>query len=182
MENINLNVAEINKMVNAFSQIRLQLSQYMNERNFNMSNAQIFAFLLYSPLCLAISCDRVIDEQELKLLEKITKNVDVKKLVSVELFEVLTAIPEPQNTMFNEEFNMRIDAELLHIARNIAQYEQDIMQSARYFLSLSNDPTAATSIAQIYSKWFDFILSNSVSKQKDTEKLKIKEYKDKLGL
>lgn len=182
MENINLNVAEINKMVNTFSQIRLQLSKYMSERNFNMSNAQIFAFLLYSPLCLAIASDKVVDEQELKLLEKITKNVDVNKIVSVELFEILTAIPEPQNTIFNEEFNMRIDAELLHIARNIDQYEQDIIQSAKYFLSLSNDPTAATSIAQIYSKWFDFILLNSHSRQKEAEKLKIKEYKEKLGL
>ncbi|MEM4134461.1 MAG: hypothetical protein QXV73_04620 [Candidatus Micrarchaeia archaeon] len=171
---------ELSVLQEKMTQIRQILQPYMEQRDFRMSNPQLFVFLMYAPLALAISSDGVVDQNELAILEKVCKYIDVKQIISIDLFDLLTKIGEPQEVMTNEEFNMRIDSELLYLARNFSKYEKIIIDAAKKFLSISKDPTSGTSLHSYYNKWFDFITSQSVSKTKAKERQKIEQYKKKL--
>jgi len=164
-----------------FSQIRSLLSNYMNERAFIMSNSQIFIFLTYIPTVLAISADKKVDEKELKILDKIAKSIDANSL-DLNLLEVLSFAPEPQNVMLNEEFNLRIGTELLHIARNMKKYEKVFIDAVKLLLKFDKNPQAETSMTKTFSRLMDQIVEISLALDKEEEKQKVNEFKKKLGI
>jgi len=173
---------ERTQIVQVFGELRQFLTPYMTDRDFKMSNAQTFTFLIYAPVCLAVASDREVDEQEIKLLDKITHNIDVNTAVNLELMEVIAIAPEPSELMLNEEFNMRVDAELLFLSRNIDKYEEAIINSVKTMLKMDKNPDAETSLKNTFSKWFEFVIEKNSSKNKDIELEKIKKYKEKIGL
>ena len=132
----------------------------MNDRDFQMSNAQIFTYLLYAPVCLAVASDRQVDEEEIRLLEKITKGADVNSAVNINLMEVIAIAPEPSDIMLNEEFNMRVDAELLYLSRNMDKYETVFIDAVKTLLKLDKDPKSDTSLSTTFSKWFEFRITS----------------------
>lgn len=182
MEEKTFSQAEISSFISIFKDIRSSLSFYMNDRDFKMSNSQIFTFLLYAPIALGIAADRVVDENEIKLLANLSKNIDVNKIVNIDLMTVLSVVPEPEGVMINEEFNMRVDAEILFLARNIDKYESFVINALKSFLKLDNAPTAETSLTKTFNKWFDFVIEKNAGKNKDTELRNIQSYKAKLGI
>lgn len=182
MDASNLTVEERTKIVEIFGELRQHLNIYMLERDFVMSNAQIFTFLTYAPVCLAIASDRQVDESEIKMLEKITKNVDVNTMINIDLMEVVAIASEPSNIMLNEEFNMRVDAELLSLARNIDKYEEAIVQAVKTVLKLDKEPAADTSLTTTFSNWFDFVVKKNANKHDNAEMERVKKYKMRIGL
>lgn len=182
MDATTLTAEERTKIVEVFGELRQNLTPYMSDRDFQMTNAQIFTFLIYAPVCLAVASDREVDEQEIKLLDKITHNVDVNTAVSLDLMEVIAIAPEPSELMLNEEFNMRVDAELLYLSRNIDDYEESIINSVKAMMKLDKDQSAETSLKNTFSKWFEFVIEKNASKNKEAELEKVKKYKDKIGL
>ncbi len=181
MENIQLTQEAVEKVQKNFPQIRQLLNDYMQERNFNMSNPQIFIFLTYVPLAMAISADRKVDVNELAILDKLAKSIDANAL-DLNLVELLSFAPEPMNVMYNEEFNLRIGAELLHISRNMDKYEQKFIQAVRKLLEFDSNPQAETSMTKTFSKFMDTVIEQSLAKNKEQEKAKIAEFKRKLGI
>lgn len=169
-------------VVQVFGELRQSLKDYMIDRDFLMSNAQVFTYLIYAPICLAIASDGVVDEHEIILLEAITKDADVNKTVNLDLHEIIAIAPEPSNIMLNEEFNMRIDAELLYLSRNINKYEKNIISAVKSLLKIDSKPTSETSFSATFSKWFEFVVERNLSKNKEEQLKKIKDYKQKIGL
>lgn len=182
MEANTLSAEQRTQIVQVFGELRQNLTPYMKDRDFQMSNPQVFTFLIYAPVCLAVASDREVDEQEIKLLDKITHNIDVNTAVNLDLMEVIAIASEPSETMLNEEFNMRVDAELLFLSRNIDKYENDIINSVKAMLKLDKEPTAETSLKNTFSKWFEFVVEKNSSKNKAAELEKVKKYKEKIGL
>lgn len=182
MDATNLTVEERVQVVQVFGELRLHLNNYMADRDFKMSNPQIFTFLTYAPVCLAIASDRVVDESEVRLLSKITSDIDVNNMVSLELMEVIAIATEPEQTMLNEEFNMRVDAELLFLSRNIDKYEDEIVEAVKSMLKLDKDPTSETSLKATFSNWFEFIVKKNANKNDAAELEKVASYKEKIGL
>lgn len=181
METIQFTQEAVEKVQNNFPQIRQLLQDYMQERDFNMSNPQIFIFLTYVPLALAISADKKVDVKELAILDKIAKSIDANAL-DLNLVELLSLAPEPMNIMYNEEFNLRIGTELLHISRNMDKYEQKFIQAVRKLLEFDSNPQAETSMTKTFSKFMDTVIDQSLAKNKEQEKAKITEFKRKLGI
>ncbi len=70
METIAITPEAVEEVKKIYPQIRSHLEKYMKDRNFTMSNSQIFIFLTYVPSALAISADKKVDEKELKILDK----------------------------------------------------------------------------------------------------------------
>ncbi len=182
MEANTLSAEERTLVVQIFKNIRQNLSNFMTERDFKMSNPQLFTFLMYAPVCLAIASDGVVDEKEIRLLSKITKDIDVNSAVNLDLMEVLALSPEPIEIMLNEEFNMRADAELLFLSRNMAKYEDDIINATKELLKLDKNPESGTSLKSTFSKWFDFVIERNAGRNKEQELEKVGKYKDKIGL
>ncbi len=165
-----------------FKEIREGLADFMKDRDFKMSNPQVFTFLMYAPVCLAIASDREVDEAEIRILSKITENIDVNKAVSIDLMEVIAIAPEPGDIMLNEEFNMRVDAELLYLSRNIDKYEDGIIKALKALLKIDKDPKAPASLHSTFSKWFEYVVERNAGRNKEEELAKVKAYKEKIGL
>ncbi|MBN2890917.1 MAG: hypothetical protein JXL97_03545 [Bacteroidales bacterium] len=170
------------QIVQIFGELRENLSSYMSDREFKMSNAQLFTFLTYAPVCLAIASDRDVDESEIRLLDKITKDIDVNTMVSLDLMEVIAIATEPGEIMLNEEFNMRVDSELLYLSRNIDKYEENILAAVKALLKIDKDPSAETSLTQTFSKWFEFVVKKNANRNDKLELEKVAKYKEKIGL
>ncbi len=181
MQALELSPQAIDEVKAFFPLIRQHLQGYMQERDFVMSNAQIFIFLTYIPTALAISADKQVDQQEMRILDKIAKSIDANAL-DLNLVELLSFAPEPVNVMLNEEFNLRIGAELLHIARDMERYEKDFIEAVKLLLKFDKNPDADTSMTKTFSNFMDQIVKNSLAINKDREMEKITAYKKKLGI
>ncbi len=181
MENIPITPEAVEQVQSLYPQIRSHLDNYMKERNFIMSNSQIFIFLTYVPTALAISADRRVDEKELKILDKIAKSIDANTL-DLNLVELLSYAPEPQAVMLNEEFNLRIGCELLYIARNMDKYEDNFIEAVRLLLKFDKNPQLDTSMTKTFSKFMDTIIENSLAIDKEQEMAKIQSFKQRLGI
>ena len=182
MDAATLTVEERKLVAEIFSNLRSQLNNYMTNRKFLMSNPQIFTFLTYAPVCLAIASDRNVDENEIRLLSKISQNIDVNKMVNLDLMEVLAIATEPSETMLNEEFNMRVDAELLFLSRNIDDYEEEIIEAVKTLLKLDKEPTAPSSLTVTFSNWFEYVVKENANRNDAEELVKVAKYKEKIGL
>ena len=181
MENIMITAEEKKLILEVFKNIRNNLKKYMTDRNFIMSNAQIFTFLLYAPVCLAIASDGRVDIEEMKILDKMAKAIDVNKL-DIDLVELLSFAAEPAEVMTNEEFNIRIGSELLFLSRNIDKYEDNIINAIKELLRFDKNPQADTSLTKTFSKLMDSIIENNASLNKEKEKEKLDQFKQKIGL
>ncbi len=182
MDITTLTIEEKKQIVQIFGELRETLGSYMTDRDFKMSNPQIFTFLTYAPVCLAIASDKKVDENEIRLLSQIAQDIDVTKLVSLELMEVIAIATEPGDIMLNEEFNMRVDAELLYLSRNFETYEEKIVSALKTLLKIDTNPDAETSLSKTFSNWFEYVVRKNANKNDKEELEKVALYKQKLGL
>ena len=84
--------------------------------------------------------------------------------------------------MLNEEFHLRIGAELLYLSRNMDKYEGAIIDSVKSLLKLDSNPERDTSLTKTFSRLMDNIIAKNASRNKEEELKKLKEFKRKLGL
>jgi len=165
-----------------FKELRLQLKNYTQERNFVMSNAQMFTFLSYAPNALAIASDGVIDENELNALQNIAIAINVDAMVNLDLMEMLALAAEPEGIMSNQEFNIRAGAELLFIAQNMAKYEKTFITAVKTFLKFDRHPEQDTSLSKSFVAMMDGLIKNNRSINKVEENRKLDSIKSELGL
>jgi hypothetical protein len=165
-----------------FKEMRSKTQQYMNDRNFPLSNAQLFTFLSNAPAALAIAGDGNVDESEIAALEILAKAIDVNASVGLELQEMMAVAGEPEDSMINEEFNMRIGSELLYLSRNIDTYEQVITEAVKALLTFDTNPKKDGSLTSALNKLMDSVIENNFSKNKEAEALKMKQIKQQLGI
>lgn len=165
-----------------YKEMRDATSPFMNDRDFVMSNSQIFAFLSYAPVALAIASDGVVDDNEIAILEKIGKKIDVKQMVNLDLQEMMSVAFEPENPMTNEEFNLRVGSEILFLSRNMKKYEDDFVRALKALLTFDFNPKKEGSMTQNFSKLMDSVIENNVGKDKENELKNLQAFKQKIGI
>ena len=165
-----------------FNEMRKSIKAFIDERDFNLSNPQLFAFLSNAPAALSIASDGIVDEQEIAILEKLSRGIDVKSSVNLDLMEMMAVAFEPENCITNEEFNIRIGAEILFLAKNFEKYESAFVNALKAMLTFDMDPKRDGSLTSSFSKLMDTMIENNVSKNKEAEMRKMKELKSKIGM
>ncbi len=165
-----------------FNEMRKNLKKFIEERDFNLSNAQLFTFLSNAPVALAIASDGAVDEQEIATLEKLSKSIDVKATVNLDLMEMMSIAFEPENSITNEEFNLRAGSEILFLAKNFEKFESDFIAALKAMLTFDFNPKKDGSMTSSFIKLMDSMIENNVSKNKDAEMKKMNELKTKIGL
>ncbi len=167
---------------NTFKEMRNKTEKFSKDRNFIMSNPQLFTFLYNASVTLAIASDGVVDQTEIAIIEKLARSIDVNKTVNINLIEVMSIAPEPENCMTNEEFNLRVGSELLYLSRNMEKYERDLIEGIKAFLKFDKNPEKDGSLTATLEKLMDFVIENNTGRNKEKEMLKIKEYKKRIGI
>lgn len=167
---------------NTFKEMRISIEKFSKDRDFVMSNPQLFTFLYNSSVSLAIASDGIVDLTEIAIIEKLARSIDINKTVNIDLIEVMSIAPEPENCMTNEEFNLRVGSELLYLSRNIDKYENDLLKSIKAFLKFDKNPENNISLTKTLKKLMDFVIENNTGRNKEKELFKIKEYKKRLGI
>jgi len=165
-----------------FNEMRKNLQAFIDERDFNLSNAQLFTFLSNAPAALAIASDGTVDEQEIATLEKLSKAIDVKATVNLDLMEMMSVAFEPENSITNEEFNIRAGSEILFLAKNFAKFESAFVNALKAMLTFDFNPKQDGSMTSSFSKLMDTMIENNVSKNKEVEMKKMNELKAKIGV
>jgi len=165
-----------------FSEMRKSTQAYMDARDFSMSNAQLFAFLSNTPAAFAIAGDGTVDENEISILERMCKVIDIKSMVNIELHETMAVAFEPEYVMTNEEFNLRVGSELLFLARHAAEYEKTFISALKAMLTFDLNPKADGSMSSTFVALMDSMIMNNKSINKAAEKAKLDAFKSELGL
>lgn len=165
-----------------FNEMRVGIEKFAKTRNFVLSNPQLFTFLTYCPAAMAIASDGKVDETELAALEKISKCIDVKQMVNLDLLEFMSVAPEPENVITNEEFNIRVGSEILYLSRNMKEFEADFVKATKALLTFDLTPSKDGSLTKSFSKLMDDIIANNVSKNKEEELAKMKKLKAEIGI
>lgn len=165
-----------------FGEMRKQLEPFMQERDFTLSNPQIFTFLTFCPAALAIASDGKVDETEIAAIEGITKNVNVHAMVNLDMFELMSYAPEPDNCIINEEFNIRAGTELLHLSRNMSKYNDNFIAAIKTLLKFDANPEAEKSLTQSFASLMNSIIENNVSENKEEELEKLKKLQEQIGI
>lgn len=165
-----------------FNEMRNNIKRFSEQRDFTMSNAQMFTFLSTVPASLAMASDGTIDEKEIYALEKVSKAIDVDTTINMNLMEFMSIAFEPENVMCNNEFNIRAGSELLFLSRNIKEYEDDFVNALKALLTFDFNPKADGSMTSAFSKLMDTFIENNVSKNKEAEMKKMQEFKQAIGI
>ena len=184
------NIMAINELTNdykvkirtIYKEMRDQTNNFAIDRDFIMSNAQMFTFLSNAPAALAIASDGKVDVEEIAALEKLSRSIDVYVSVNMDLLEVMSVAFEPEECMTNEEFNMRVGSELLFLARNFSRFENDFIASIKALLVFDSNPKAEGSLTSSFSMLMNSMIENNVSKNKEEEMNKMNEFKEKIGI
>ncbi len=165
-----------------FNEMRNNVKGYLEERDFNLSNPQLFTFLSFSSAALAIASDGDVDEKEIGIIEKISKSIDVRSMVQLDLQEMMSVALEPEGTICNEEFNLRAGSEILYLSKNMKTYEDGFIKAIKAMLTFDLNPGRGNSLTASFTKLMDSIIENNASKNKEEEKKKIEQLKQTLGI
>ncbi len=165
-----------------FKEMRDQTETFANDRDFKMSNAQMFTFLSNAPAALAIASDGKVDTEEIAALEKLSRSIDVYTTVNMDLLEMMAVAFEPEECMTNEEFNIRVGSELLFLARNFSSYESEFVAAIKALLTFDFNPGSDGSLTSSFSLLMDLMIKNNISKNKEEEMKKMNDFKEKIGI
>ncbi len=173
---------QINFIRSTFKEMRIKTDKFSKDRDFILSNPQLFTFLYNSSVALAIASDGKVDVIEIAILEKLARSVDVNKTINMNLLEIMSIAPEPEGCITNEEFHLRVGSELLYLSRTMDKYERDFIEGIKALLKFDKNPEKDGSMTSALVKLMDFVIENNAGKNKEKELLKIKEYKKRIGL
>ena len=165
-----------------YREMRTNVERFCNDREFLLSNAQLFTFLSYCSSALAIASDGEVDNKEIAMLEKISRNIDVNAMVTLELEELMAISPEPDNVIINAEFNLRVGAEILYLSKNMDKYKDDFFNAIKAMLTFDLNPTKENSLTKSFGKLMDSIIENNMNKNKAEEIEKLNKIKKEIGI
>lgn len=175
--------AEVEKelLENFFGQTREILNDYFSERDFFPSNSQLFAFVLISPITLAIASDGNLDMTETTMLVDIATYFD--RSVLPKEFDELS---QPENILSNKDFKRMIYSELRYLCLSMGKYENQMIEALRKLIDLDeklskkkNDPRI--SIKNRVVQMMNSVIYNNLGTDSEEEK-KVKQIFDALNL
>lgn len=118
-------------MENFLSETRKELGTYFETRNLIFSNTQLFAFILVSPITIAIASDENLDFTEVTMLVDIASYLEGKSLPTA-----LDNLVQPLDTLPHSEFNKIIYSELRFLCLNMKKYESKLIRVLKKLIEL----------------------------------------------
>ncbi len=182
MDTQKISPEEIQTIRSNFKEIREKLEPFIQDRNFKLSNPQIFTFLTFAPAALAIASDGTVDDSEVAMLEKINRGIKVESMVDLNLYELMSYASEPEDCMLNEEFDMRAGSELLYLSRNMEKYRDDFIEALKILLKFDKRPDAEGSMTKSFVDLMNSVVDNNMSENKEVEKQKMDKLLERLDL
>ncbi|MCU0445212.1 MAG: hypothetical protein MUE85_09865 [Microscillaceae bacterium] len=156
-----------------FGEARQILATYFEDRNLVFSNSQLFAFVLISPVTIAIASDGNLDMTETTMLVDIASFFE-RGILATD-FDRLTQPPHP---ISDREFKRIIYSELRYICLNMARYEKNLLQALKKLIELdeqvSHDLRPQFSIRARAKEMMYSVIYNNLGVDK-AEEAKIKE-------
>jgi hypothetical protein len=114
-----------------FREARQILHTYFEDRSLVFSNSQLFAFVLISPVTIAIASDGNLDMTETTMLVDIASFFE-RGILATD-FDRLDQPPQP---ISDREFKRIIYSELRYICLNMARYEKSLLQALKKLIEL----------------------------------------------
>ena len=164
---------------NFFTEIRELLSEYCEEREMVMTNSQLFAFLLVSPVSIAIATDGTVDFSETTMLVDVAAYFDRGVLPSE--FDFL---PQPENVMTDHVFKKRVYTELRYLCVSMNRYEDKLIEGLKALIRIDEKLSQTgeeDSIKRKIAETLNNVIYNNLGKD-SIEEPKIKQILEKLEI
>lgn len=164
---------------NFFIEIRTLLADYCEEREMVMTNSQLFAFLLVSPVSIAIATDGTVDFSETTMLVDVAAYFDRGVLPSE--FDTLA---QPEDVMTDHIFKKRIYTELRYLCVSMNRYEDDLIAGLKALIKLDEKLSQTgeeDSIKRKIAETLNNVIYNNLGKD-SVEEPKIKQILEKLEI
>ncbi len=163
-----------------FDESRFALRHFLEERGNYFSNAQLFAFILVSPISIAIASDGTLDLAEISML------IDVAAYFEKDVLpEALNQLRQPAKVMSNQDFRKIVYSELKYLCLHMQCLEKPLITCLHNFIQLdehlSRQNSPQFSIKQKIKEMMHGVIYNNLGK--DTiEEVKIKKVLQTLKL
>ncbi len=164
---------------NFFIEIRTLLADYCEEREMVMTNSQLFAFLLVSPVSIAIATDGTVDFSETTMLVDVAAYFDRGVLPSE--FDTLA---QPEDVMTDHVFKKRIYTELRYLCVSMNRYEDDLIAGLKALIKLDEKLSQTgeeDSIKRKIAETLNNVIYNNLGED-SVEEPKIKQILEKLEI
>ncbi|OJJ20963.1 hypothetical protein BKI52_10320 [marine bacterium AO1-C] len=164
---------------NFFTEIRELLAEYCEEREMVMTNSQLFAFLLVSPVSIAIATDGTVDFSETTMLVDVAAYFDRGVLPSE--FDTLA---QPDNVMTDHVFKKRIYTELRYLCVSMNRYEDNLIDGLKALIKLDeklSQTGEVDSIKRKIAETLNNVIYNNLGKD-SVEEPKIRQILEKLEI
>ena len=164
---------------NFFTEIRELLAEYSEEREMVMTNSQLFAFLLVSPVSIAIATDGTVDFTETTMLVDVAAYFDRGVLPSE--FDTL---PQPEDVMTDHIFKKRIYTELRYLCVSMNRYEEKLLEGLKALINLDeklSQTGEVDSIKRKIAETLNNVIYNNLG-QDSIEEPKIQQILEKLEI
>lgn len=164
---------------NFFAEVRALLAEYCYEREMVLTNSQLFAFLLVSPVSIAIATDGTVDFSETTMLVDVAAYFDRGVLPSE--FDTLE---QPEEAMSDHVFKKRIYTELRYLCVSMNRYEDKLVEALKALIQMDkrlSQTGEEDSIKRKIVETMNNVIYNNLGKD-SIEEPKIQKVLDSLGI
>ncbi|EAY30243.1 hypothetical protein [Microscilla marina] len=114
-----------------FAEVRELLADYCQEREMVLSNSQLYAFLLVSPITIAIATDGTVDFSETTMLVDVAAYFD-RDILSSEFDQ----LEQPEDVLPDDIFKKRVYTELRYLCVSMNRYEEKLIACLKALIKL----------------------------------------------
>ncbi|WP_299452426.1 hypothetical protein [uncultured Microscilla sp.] len=114
-----------------FAEVRELLADYCQEREMILSNSQLYAFLLVSPITIAIATDGTVDFSETTMLVDVAAYFD-RDILSSEFDQ----LEQPEGVLPDDIFKKRVYTELRYLCVSMNRYEEKLIAGLKALIQL----------------------------------------------
>lgn len=114
-----------------FIEVRELLANYCQEREMVLSNSQLYAFLLVSPITIAIATDGTVDFSETTMLVDVAAYFD-RGILSSDFDQ----LHQPNDVLSDDIFKKRIYTELRYLCVSMNRYEEKLIAGLKALIKL----------------------------------------------
>lgn len=164
---------------NFFTEVRGLLADYCQEREMVLSNSQLYAFLLVSPVTIAIATDGTVDFSETTMLVDVAAYFD-RNILPSEFDE----LDQPEKVLADDIFKKRIYTELRYLCVSMNRYEEKLIAGLKALIDLDEQLSQTGEDDSIKYKIVDTmnnVIYNNMGED-SVEEPKIQNVLDSLGI
>lgn len=180
MEKQEITPAEEKVILNEFfTEVRELLAAYCQEREMVLSNSQLYAFLLVSPITIAIATDGTVDFSETTMLVDVAAYFD-RGILSSDFDQ----LDQPKDVLPDDIFKKRIYTELRYLCVSMNRYEEKLIAGLKALIKLDerlSQTTAEEAIKYRIVDTMNSVIYNNMGED-SIEEPKIQKVMESLGI